>query len=210
MKIISTNIAQPRTVSWRGREIQTGIFKKSVSTPIFLGKEDVVNDAVIDRKYHGGEHKACYLFGSDYYEDWKKKYPHLNWEWGMFGENLTVSGLDEEQLKVGAIYSLGTATVQISEPRQPCFKLGIKFGTQSVIKEFLDYGRPGTYVRVLKEGEVSKGDSLELLEKAPNSLTVSQYNILVNQREKDKALVTLAIENETIRSEKRELFKKHL
>ena len=140
MKIISTNIAIPRTVLWRGREIQTGIYKKPVSEPIYLGKEDVANDAVIDRKHHGGEHKACYLFGSDYYEDWKEKYPELDWDWGMFGENLTVEGLDENNLQIGAVYQLGKTIVQITEPRQPCYKLGIKFGTQKVIVEFLKYG----------------------------------------------------------------------
>ena len=139
MKVISTNIARPRTVEWRGREIQTGIYKEPVDGPIYLGKEDVVNDTVIDRKHHGGEYKACYLFGSDYYDDWKKKYPQLDWNWGMFGENLTVDGLDEHQLQIGAVYTLGEATVQITEPRQPCYKLGIKFGTQKVIIEFLEY-----------------------------------------------------------------------
>lgn len=209
MKVISTNIAKPKTVLWRGREIQTGIYKKAVEAPIFLGKEDVANDAVIDRKHHGGEFKACYLFGSDYYDDWKKKYAQLDWEWGMFGENLTIEGLDENQLQIGAVYELGEALVQITEPRQPCYKLGIKFGTQKVIMEFLEYGHPGTYIRILNEGNVSKGDTLKLKERGPNALTVSQYNTLVNQKEKDKKLVALAIANESIRVEKREQLKKH-
>lgn len=209
MKVISTNIAKPKTVLWRGRKIQTGIYKKPIDKAIFLGKEEVSNDAVIDRKHHGGEYKACYLFGSDYYDDWKEKYPQLDWEWGMFGENLTVEALDENNLQIGAIYKLGKAVVQITEPRQPCYKLGIKFGTQKVIVEFLEYGHPGTYVRILKEGEVSTGDILELMENGPNSLTVAQYNELVNQKEKDKELVELAIKNPSIGLKKRELLKKY-
>lgn len=209
MKVISTNIARPRTVEWRGREIQTGIYKEPVDGPIYLGKEDVVNDTVIDRKHHGGEYKACYLFGSDYYDDWKKKYPQLDWNWGMFGENLTVDGLDEHQLQIGAVYTLGEATVQITEPRQPCYKLGIKFGTQKVIIEFLEYAHPGTYVRILKEGKVLTGDTFQLQNDGPNTLTVAQYNTLVNQKEKDKALVALAIANNSVRQAKRELLKKH-
>ena len=177
---------------------------------IFLGKEDVANDAVIDRKHHGGEYKACYLFGSDYYEDWKKRYPHLEWRWGMFGENLTIKGLKESSLQIGALYQLGEAIVQITEPRQPCYKLGIKFGTQKVIIEFLDYGHPGTYVRVLKEGHVKVGNSLQLQKAGPNALTVSQYNQLVNQKEKDKKLVALAVNNNSIRQAKRDLLKKYL
>lgn len=181
-----------------------------MNEPIYLGKEDVANDTVIDRKHHGGEYKACYLFGSDYYEDWKKKYPELDWEWGMFGENLTVTGLDENNLQIGAVYQLGGAVVQITEPRQPCYKLGIKFGTQKVIVEFLEYAHPGTYVRILKEGEVATGDIMELQKAGSNSLTVAQYNTLVNQKEKDKDLVTLAIANDSIRQAKRELLQKYL
>jgi len=210
MKVISTNIAKPRTVSWRGREIQTGIYKEPINEPIFLGNEDVRNDTVIDRKHHGGEHKACYLFGADYYKDWKKKYPELSWNWGMFGENLTVEGLDENILQIGAIYRLGDALVQISEPRQPCYKLGIRFGTQKVIVEFLEYGHPGTYLRILEEGLVSKDDMLQLDKAAPNTLTVAQYNTLVNQKSKDKELVRLALANKSIPQAKRDLLQKHL
>ena len=179
MEVISTNIAKPRTVLWRGREIQTGIYKEPTETPIFLGKEDVKNDSVIDRKHHGGEYKACYLFGADYYEDWKMKYPHLDWDWGMFGENLTVTDLKETELKIGAIYQLGEALVQVTEPRQPCYKLGIKFDDQDVILKFLEYAHPGTYIRILEEGKVTKGDRLLLKKDGPNSLTVAQYNTLV-------------------------------
>lgn len=210
MKVVSTNIAKPRTVTWRGRDIQTGIYKEPVNEPIYLGKEDVANDSVIDRKHHGGEYKACYLFGADYYEDWKQKYPELDWEWGMFGENLTVEGLDENKLEIGAVYRLGKAIVQITEPRQPCYKLGIKFGTQKVIVEFLEYGHPGTYVRILEEGEVVTGDTMRLQKAGANVLTVAQYNMLVNQKKKDKDLVALAIANDGIRKAKRELLQKHL
>ena len=210
MKIISTNIAKPRTVLWRGRKIQTGIYKEPVNQPIYLGKEDVANDTVVDRKHHGGEYKACYLFGADYYNDWKDKYPAFDWNWGMFGENLTVDGLDENNLQIGNIYQLGEAMVQITEPRQPCYKLGIKFGTPKVIVQFLEYGHPGTYVRILKEGNVATGDAMKLEKVGPNSLTVAQYNTLVNQKEKDKKLMALAIANNSIREEKRELLKKYL
>lgn len=210
MQIISTNIAEPTTVLWRGRPIPTGIYKRPVDQPIYLGKEDVRNDTVVDRKHHGGEFKACYLFGAEYYRDWKPRYPALDWEWGMFGENLTVDGLNEDELQIGAIFSIGKAIVQITEPRQPCYKLGIKFETQKVIVEFLEYEHPGTYVRVLEEGEVTRGDVFQLVQKGPNSLSVKQYNQLVNQKEKDRDLLELAIENTSIREKKRELLKKYL
>ncbi|GMN11658.1 MOSC domain-containing protein [Croceitalea sp. MTPC9] len=210
MKVISTNLAQPRTVLWRGREIQTGIYKEPVEESLLLQKEDVANDTVIDRKHHGGEFKACYLFSSDYYSDWKGFYPNLNWDWGMFGENLTVEGLDENKLCIGDLFKIGTALVQITEPRQPCHKLGIKFGDHKVIKEFIEYGHPGTYVRIITEGRVKKGDILELKQKSKSTLTVQQYNQLVNQKEKDLELVKLAVVNNSIREEKREKLKKLL
>ena len=210
MQIISTNISQPKTVLWRGRNILTGIYKKPVEEPIYLGKEDVENDAVIDRKHHGGTCKACYLFGADYYDDWQALYPKLNWEWGMFGENLTVAGLDETKLYVGAVYRLGEAVVQITEPRQPCYKLGIRFGTQDVLTKFLEYSHSGTYVRILEEGKVAKGDVFKLEDNGPNNFTIAQYNILINQKIKDKELIQLAITNDSIPEIKRNSLKKHI
>lgn len=208
MKVISTNISEPRTVLWRGKEIQTGIFKKPIDQPIYLGKEDVANDTVIDRVHHGGEFKACYLFGSDYYGYWKERYPSLDWGWGMFGENLTVEGLNENELYIGNVYKIGSAVVQVTEPRQPCHKLGIKFGDHKIIKEFIDYGHSGTYVRILTEGAVSTGDKLQLLEENKNPITVQEYNLVVNRKTKDTALIKKAIENDSIRFAKRERLKK--
>ncbi len=210
MKVISTNIGESTTVDWRGRKIQTGIFKYPVDHPIVLKKEDVQNDTVIDRKHHGGEFKACYLFASDYYEDWKRKYPHLEWDWGMFGENLTVEGLDENNLYIGDVYAVGNAVIQITEPRQPCHKLGIRFGNQKVIQEFIDYGHPGSYVRIVKEGSITKGDSLVLIDPAKNKLTVQQYNVLTNSKVKDLEVVKLAVNSDSIRPKKREVLKKLL
>ena len=210
MKVIATNLGTSTTVQWRGRSIRTGIYKYPVSEPLLLEKEDVAKDTVIDRKHHGGEFKACYLFSADHYPDWKAKYPHLEWDWGMFGENLTVSGLDENQLFVGDIYTLGSAKIQITEPRQPCHKLGIRFGDQAVLKEFIDYGHPGPYVRILKEGRVKTGDEMVLETSHPNPLSICQYNELVNSRDKNPELVRLAVNNESIREKKRKALQKLL
>ena len=139
MKIISTNIAQPTTFTWNGKEITTGIYKTPTDAPIFLGKEDVKGDVVSDRKVHGGEFKACYLFSLNHYDYWKNLYPNLEWTYGMFGENITVKDLDESQLFIGDIYKLGNALVQITQPREPCFKLAHKFGSNTVLKQFIDH-----------------------------------------------------------------------
>ena len=154
MKIISTNIGNPTTFLWNGKHEKTGIYKYPTSESLFLGKTDVDKDTVIDRKHHAGEHKACYLFSSDYYGYWKNLYPQLNWDWGMFGENLTVEGMDESKIRIGDVYKIGAALVQVSQPREPCYKLGIRVGNQEILKQFIDYGHPGTYVRILVEGQV--------------------------------------------------------
>jgi len=210
MKVIATNLGKTTTVQWRGRAIQTGIYKYPVDEPLLLEKQDVAKDTVIDRKHHGGEFKACYLFSSDYYPDWKAKYPDLEWNWGMFGENLTLSGLDEHKLFVGDIYTVGSARIQITEPRQPCHKLGIRFGNQAVLKEFIAYGHPGTYVRILEEGWVKTGDGMLLESSNPNPLSICQYNELVNSKVKDPELVRLAIGNDSIREKKRNALQKLL
>ena len=181
MKVISTNISEPKTIIWKGKDEQTGIYKKSV-TEIFLDSTDVENDAVIDRKYHGGEHKACYLYSTDHYDFWKSKYPDLDWHFGMFGENLSIEELDETQLFIGDTFKIGEAIIQISEPRLPCYKLGIKFDNPKVIKEFANSTFCGAYVRVLQNGKVQQEDTLKIIKKQ-NGIKLSEvYSIFFSEK----------------------------
>ncbi|WP_460219793.1 MOSC domain-containing protein [Psychroserpens sp. MEBiC05023] len=210
MKIISTNIAKPTTFIWNGKAIKTGINKKPVDSAIYLEKETVKGDEVSDRKVHGGEFKACYLFSADHYPYWKNLYPNLEWTYGMLGENLTVEGLDERQLNIGDIYKVGNALVQITQPREPCYKFGIKFGTQDVLKQFIDHGFPGTYVRVLEEGTVKNGDTFELIKKAEHSITTFQFFELLFAPNKNKAHINLVLENDALPQRKRDRLKKLL
>jgi MOSC domain-containing protein YiiM len=194
MQILSTNIAKPTTIEWRGQEVQTGIYKYSIETSIFLGIEDVVNDHVIDRRYHGGADKACYLYSADHYPFWKQKYPELNWEWGMLGENLTVTGLNESEIRIGDCFQIGEAIVQVTQPRQPCFKLGVRFGDQNVVDDFWESSFPGLYVRILKPGHVTKGDQFTLLESNPDSLSVSQVFSIFRRNRENIDLIKKAID----------------
>ncbi len=210
MQIISTNIGNPTPIQWNGQQTTTGIFKFPVNEPLLLEEEAVAKDTVSDRKVHGGVFKACYLFSADHYPYWKERYPALEWNWGMFGENLTVEGLDEAKIRIGNIYKVGSALVQVTQPREPCFKLGIKFGTQEILREFIDHGFPGTYVRILEVGEVNTGDTLELVEESENALTVQQFYKLLFSRTKDIDLVKLAIANEALPLYKRERLKRYV
>ncbi len=210
MKITSTNIAKPTTIIWNGKEITTGIYKTPIKQPIYLGKEDVKGDEVSDRNVHGGEFKACYLFSEDYYGYWKSLYPNLDWNYGMFGENLTVAGLDETTLTIGNIYKVGNALVQITQPREPCFKFAHKFGNKEALKQFIDHGRPGTYVRVLKEGDVKTGDTFQLIEQALNSVSIYDFFKLLFAKEKDKKLIERILQNEALPLKKRLKLKAYL
>jgi MOSC domain-containing protein YiiM len=211
MEIISTNIAQPEIIEWRGQSVQTGIYKYPVETSIFLGLEDVVNDHVFDRRYHGGVDKACYLYSADHYSFWKEQYPSLEWQWGMFGENLTVKGLDESQIKIGDRFLIGAAEVQVSQPRQPCFKLGVRFGNQQIVDDFWQLPFPGVYVRVLKEGSVKKGDQLVLLDRNQGSLTVSEVFSIFRINHENADLIQKAVQEpflaESCKRDLQKLFK---
>ena len=208
MQIIATNIGRPTRIDWNGKQITTGIYKHPVEGPLSLGPENVEGDTISDRRVHGGTHKACYLFSTDQYPHWRKKYPALEWQWGMFGENLSVQGMDETQLRIGSIYRIGSALVQITHPREPCFKLGIRFSDHKIIREFIDHGFPGTYVRVLERGTVSTGDRMDLLEESKNPLTTHQFFQWLFAREKDGSVLRLALENEGLSPSKREGLKK--
>ena len=210
MKVISTNLGKPVFFEWNGEKQATGIYKYPVDGPLLLKEEDVAGDTVSDRRVHGGIFKACYLFSSDFYPYWKEKYPDLKWNWGMIGENLTVAALDESELMIGNIYRLGTALVQIPEPREPCYKLGIRFGTQDILKQFIDHGHPGTYIRILKTGQVQIGDELQLVEQAKRSLSTKQLYEQLFARKKNPNLLQLAVENEALPIRKREKLKKLL
>ena len=203
MRIISTNIAKPRSFMWKGNQVTTGIFKKPSEEPLFLTKNDVVGDELSDRLHHGGYYKACYLYAAEQYPYWRKLYPHLDWSWGMFGENLTVADFDEHNLYLGDIYRVGTATVQVSQYSEPCYKLGHKFGTQDMIRQFIEYGRGGTYISILNEGSVAVGDEFHLVDRPEALISVAQLFHLVFASDKDQHLLRIASQSPAIPHKKR-------
>jgi MOSC domain-containing protein YiiM len=209
MKVISTNVGSPKTFIWKGAEEQTGIFKYPAEGPVFLGKNLVEKDSIIDRKHHGGSFKACYLFSASNYPYWKQRYPSLKWDWGMFGENITIDSMQEKELIIGSVYSLGEALVQITIPREPCYKLGIRFEDQEVIKAFVDHGHPGSYVRVLKEGKVHRGDSLDFQEKPVHSLSVAEFYSMLYAKEKNIDHIQLALQLDAVPERTKEKLKRY-
>jgi len=203
MKIISTNIAKPSFVTINGKQQRTGIFKKPTNQPVFLGKEEVRGDEVTNRKVHGGEFKACYLFSADNYPYWESLYPNFEWYYGKLGENLTVKDLDETNIFIGDIYKVGNALVQITQPREPCNTFAAKMGSTDILKQFIAHGKPGSYVRVLEEGFVKTGDTFELVEKAKNSLSTSGFFNLLFAKEKNQEHLKRAIVNDALPERKK-------
>ena len=173
MRIISTNIGERLKIDYKGKIVETGIFKKQVSEPVFLGEEDVVGDAVVDRKYHGGIDQAVYAYCEEHYHFWRKKFPDADWEYGMFGENLTVSDLEETEIHVGDTFKVGEVIIEVTKPREPCMKLEIRFGTQKVLKDFWNSSKSGIYFKVLQTGNVQEGDEFELIKRDDSKPTIA-------------------------------------
>jgi len=207
MKIISTNIGHPKTLKYHDRLVTTGIFKFPVNELIFLGNEDVENDHVIDRRYHGGADKACYLYSADHYNYWKKLYPEPEMPFGMFGENITVEALHEAAINIGDIFKIGDAVVQATQPRQPCFKLEFRFHDKEIVRKFVDSGFPGVYVRVLENGFVKAGDQMKLMERK-NSLSVQKIYELIYAKEFDEAVKTAVTDPNIAASCRKDLLKR--
>ncbi len=174
MKVISCNIGEVTSYQYNGREVKSGINKYPAKKGIFLGKTDVKGDSVVDRRYHGGIDQACYLYGSEQYKFWQNKYPDADWHYGIMGENITIEGLQEDNIFIDQIYQLGEATVQISKTRKPCFKIGLMLGDQQAVHDFWKAPYPGVYLRILKEGIVKSGDNMTLIEdsKGPSILEI--------------------------------------
>tara|TARA_R110001583_G_scaffold27778_1_gene99007 strand:+ start:38633 stop:39178 length:546 start_codon:yes stop_codon:yes gene_type:complete len=174
MKVISVNIGEKKEINYKGKLIETGIFKFPVNYPIFLGEEDVENDAVVDRRYHGGIDQAVYAYSENHYAYWRELYPNLAWHFGMFGENLTISNLEETEIHVGNVYKLGEVILEVTKPREPCMKLGLVFETQKILKQFWNSTKSGIYFKVLHTGNVAVNDELILINKTENSTTISE------------------------------------
>jgi MOSC domain-containing protein YiiM len=178
MKIVSINVGRPRLVMWRGEAVSTGIYKEPVAGRVGLRALNLDGDRQADLTVHGGPTKAVYAYPSEHYEFWRAELPEMRLPWGMFGENFTTEGLEESQVNIGDRFRAGTAELMVTEPRMPCYKLGIKFGRSDILKRFLASGRTGFYFSVVKEGEVEAGDPLELVGQDEHGVTVANITRL--------------------------------
>ena len=172
MRLLSLNVGLPRQVRFQGELVTTGIFKKPVQGSVRLRKLNLEGDKQADLKVHGGVDKAVYAYAGEHYDYWRQELPDMSLPWGMFGENFTTQGMFEESVNIGDQFKVGTANLIATQPRMPCYKLGVKFGNMDMIKRFLASGLTGVYFKVMKEGELEQGDEIKLIKKAENSVTV--------------------------------------
>lgn len=178
-KIISLNVGLPRTVNFHGQAVTTGIFKEPVKGRIKLRRLNLDGDRQADLTVHGGPDKAVYAYPAEHYDYWKKRLPNMKLPWGMFGENFTTEGLLENQVNIGDVFQIGSSEVVATQPRMPCYKLGVKFGRMDIVRQFMESKLTGIYFRVLKEGEVGAGDAIELISRDVNNVTVKDVVQLV-------------------------------
>src|SRR6266536_871879 len=178
MKMVSVNVGLPREVSWQGKLVTTGIFKKPVSGPMMMRTLNLDGDGQADLTVHGGASKAVYAYPSEHYDYWRAELPGVDLPWGMFGENFTTEGLLEEAIYIGDKFRIGGTEVMVTEPRMPCYKLGIKFGRADIVKRFLASRRTGFYFAVVREGTVGAGDDVELIGREQREISVADITRL--------------------------------
>jgi len=172
MKVIALSVGGPREVEWRGRTVLTSIFKTSVDRRLRLTRVNFEGDQQSDLSVHGGVDKAVYAYPAEHYDFWRGEFPGVEMPWGMFGENLTTEGLLED-VRIGDRFRIGSAELVVTQPRLPCYKLGLRFGRPDILKRFLQSGRTGFYFSVAQEGEVAAGDAIELVARADDGLSVA-------------------------------------
>src|SRR6202163_927959 len=190
MKLVSVNTGMPREVSWHGRVVTTAIFKEPVRGRVALRKLNLDGDRQADLTVHGGEHKAVYCYPIEHYDYWKKEWPGRELPTAIFGENFTTEGLLEESVHIGDQFSIGSAEVIVTQPRLPCYKLGIRFEADDMVKRFFVSGRTGFYLAVASEGEVGAGDEMRVISRDQNGVPVSEITRLYAEKRYSTADVT--------------------
>jgi MOSC domain-containing protein YiiM len=181
-RIISLNIGLPRTVTFNGQVVTTGIFKEPVNGRLRLRRLNLDGDKQADLTVHGGRDKAVYAYPSEHYAYWRRQLPNMKLPWGMFGENFTTIGLFEDHVNIGDVFRIGSSEVVATQPRMPCYKLGVKFGRMDIVRLFMESKLPGIYFRVLREGYVKSGDEIKLIGRDENNVKVKDIVRLVSGR----------------------------
>ena len=208
--LVSVNVGLPRQVIWKNRVVTTGIFKEPVSGRVAVRRLNLDGDRQADLSVHGGPHKAIYAYPAEHYAYWRRELPDMSLPWGMFGENLTTHGLHEEAVNVGDRFRIGSVELMATEPRLPCYKLGLRFGREDIVKRFLASGRSGMYFAVVKEGDLAAGDAFEVIHRDERHVTVADIVRLYVRDKDDVETLARAVQLEALSESWREHFRRQL
>ena len=210
MKLLSINVGLPREIEWKEKTVRTSIFKEQVQGRVRVAQLNLEGDQQSDLSVHGGIDKAVYAYPSEHYPSWREELPGIDLPWGIFGENFTTEGLLEETVHIGDRLRIGSAHFVVTQPRMPCFKLGIRFNRPDIVKRFLQSGRTGFYLAVLVEGEVTAGDSIELLARDKNGITVADVISLYRTDATNQELLRRVTEVPSLPNAWQDYFRKRL
>jgi MOSC domain-containing protein YiiM len=210
VKLVSVNVGLPREVEWRGRSVTTGIFKSPVTGRVPVRTLNLDGDRQADLSVHGGPDKAVYAYPAEHYEYWRQELPGVDLPPGSFGENLTTEGLRETEIRIGDRFRVGSTLMRVTQPRMPCYKLGVKFGRDDMVKRFLASERSGFYFAVVQEGDVASGDAIEQVERAAHEVTVSEITRLYARDREDLEALRRVIQVEALPESWREHFRHQL
>lgn len=210
MKLVAISVGGPQEVEWRGRRIRTSIFKTPISGRVHVARGNVEGDQQSDLSVHGGPDKAVYAYPLEHYAFWRLELPEAELTWGAFGENFTTEGLLEDEVWIGDRYRVGTAELVVTQPRMPCYKLGVRFGRPDMAKRFLRSGRSGFYLGVEREGEVGPRDAIERLARDERRLTVADVVALYATDATNQPLLERASDHPSLPAAWREYFRQRL
>ena len=193
MQVVSVNVGKPQVYEWLGQRVKTAIFKSPVEGPVAVGKLNLAGDEQADLSVHGGLDKAVYAYPQEHYAYWRSQLPDYSFGPGNFGENLTLAGLTEEIIRIGDRLQIGTAVFTVTQPRSPCYKLGVRFHREDMTKRFYESRRFGFYLRVLREGTLQAGAAVRVVERDPNAVSVADITRLFTGDSHDPGLLERAL-----------------
>jgi MOSC domain-containing protein YiiM len=210
MKLISVNVGLPRDIIWRGKTVRSSIWKNPVAGRVRVSTLNLDGDQQSDLSVHGGADKAVYVYPREHYAYWQRQLPEVDLPWGAFGENFTTEGLFEDQVQVGDRLRAGSVEFIVTQPRMPCFKLGIRFDRPDMVKRFLHSKRTGFYLAVLREGEVAGGDPIEFTDRQESGVTIADIVNLYTLDSENQELLRRATELPALPDGWKDYFRKRL
>lgn len=193
MHVISVNVGRPRTIQWHKKTVLTSIWKSPIEGPVAVAGINLFGDEQSDLTVHGGPNKSVYGYATEHYAYWRHELPDAELAWGAFGENLSTVGLLETDVAVGDRFRIGSVELIATQPRLPCFKLGIRFGDDRMVKRFMASRRSGFYFAIAKAGTLQAGDAIERVSRPSDPVTIADIVGMFAGDINDPALARRAI-----------------